>query len=142
MFEKCRICHRPFHGFFQLLLHVFNTSYIAPVDVRGLDEYLAKRRWRHLAKGIIEIIPCYCHLIENLSRDALHIKVNLRKYPPDRTHGSFTSQSGKISSYETMGEVGKFFKFHDISKYLLESYVARREGDTSAVPEFNSGIDL
>ncbi len=33
-------------------------------------------------------------------------------------------------------------KFHDISKYLLESYVARREGDTSAVPEFNSGIDL
>ena len=33
-------------------------------------------------------------------------------------------------------------KFHDISKYLLESYVARREGDTNAVPEFDSGIDL
>jgi hypothetical protein len=33
-------------------------------------------------------------------------------------------------------------KFHDIKGYLLESYVARREGDESAVPEFNSGIDL
>jgi hypothetical protein len=33
-------------------------------------------------------------------------------------------------------------KFHDISKYLLESYVARREGDENAVPAFDSGIDL
>jgi len=33
-------------------------------------------------------------------------------------------------------------KFHDISKYLLESYAARREGDESAVPQFDSGIDL
>ena len=33
-------------------------------------------------------------------------------------------------------------KFHDLSKYLLESYVARREGDENAVPAFDSGIDL
>ena len=33
-------------------------------------------------------------------------------------------------------------KFHDISKYLLESYAARREGDENAVPSFDSGIDL
>ncbi len=33
-------------------------------------------------------------------------------------------------------------KFHDIKGYLLESYVARREGDENAVPEFDSGTDL
>lgn len=33
-------------------------------------------------------------------------------------------------------------KFHDIRGYLLESYVARREGDENAVPQFDSGIDL
>ena len=33
-------------------------------------------------------------------------------------------------------------KFHDIRGYLLESYVARREGDENAVPEFDSGTDL
>jgi len=33
-------------------------------------------------------------------------------------------------------------KFHDLHSYMLESYVARREGDTNAVPEFNSGIEL
>jgi len=33
-------------------------------------------------------------------------------------------------------------KFFDLKSYLLESYVARREGDENAVPEFNSGIDL
>ena len=33
-------------------------------------------------------------------------------------------------------------KFHDLKLYLLESYVARREGDENAVPAFDSGIDL
>jgi len=33
-------------------------------------------------------------------------------------------------------------KFFDLKSYLLESYVARREGDEGAVPAFNSGIDL
>jgi hypothetical protein len=33
-------------------------------------------------------------------------------------------------------------KFHDIKGFLLESYVARREGDENAVPAFDSGIDL
>lgn len=34
-------------------------------------------------------------------------------------------------------------KFHDLKSYLLESYVARREGDENAVPSFEgSGIDL
>lgn len=33
-------------------------------------------------------------------------------------------------------------KFHDVSRYLIESYVARREGDENAVPEFDSGIEL
>lgn len=33
-------------------------------------------------------------------------------------------------------------KFHDLKSFLNDSYIARREGDTNAVPEFNSGIDL
>ena len=33
-------------------------------------------------------------------------------------------------------------KFHDLRGFLLESYVARREGDENAVPAFDSGIDL
>ena len=33
-------------------------------------------------------------------------------------------------------------KFHDLKSYLLESYVARREGDENAQPAFNSGVDL
>jgi hypothetical protein len=33
-------------------------------------------------------------------------------------------------------------KFHDLRGYLLESYVARREGDENAAPAFDSGIDL
>ena len=33
-------------------------------------------------------------------------------------------------------------KFSDLKMYLLESYVARREGDENAVPAFDSGIDL
>ena len=33
-------------------------------------------------------------------------------------------------------------KFHDLKSYLLESYVARREGDENAVPAFDSGVDL
>ena len=33
-------------------------------------------------------------------------------------------------------------KFFDLKSYLLESYVARREGDENAAPEFNSGTDL
>jgi hypothetical protein len=33
-------------------------------------------------------------------------------------------------------------KFHDLRGFLLESYVARREGDENAVPAFDSGTDL
>ncbi len=33
-------------------------------------------------------------------------------------------------------------KFHDLRGFLLESYVARREGDENAVPAFDSGVDL
>lgn len=33
-------------------------------------------------------------------------------------------------------------KFHDLRGYLLESYVARREGDENAAPAFDSGTDL
>jgi hypothetical protein len=33
-------------------------------------------------------------------------------------------------------------KFVDLRGYLLESYVARREGDENAVPEFDSGVEL
>jgi hypothetical protein len=90
----------------QLLLGLFQTTDVLPLDVGHFDVGLTQRRRVDSTHRELEVLLGHAHRFEDLGVDLLGLDVDDVHLLPDALQGRFSAEGSNVRSHETVGVLG------------------------------------